>query len=236
MRTLALAALLAFASAGAAAPSQPQPVLVEFEGLLWVQSAEGLPYIKNGQILAPLLTLCDLFGAKCKPDWAKGTVQVQKKGQPVSTVPLAETSGQGVRKRAFVNLQAMSGPLGYLVTWREKLRRAKLVSGHAASFTGGGLYELSHSTVGRSFGYSTDVWSLMGVTATPVDDKQTVLELTSQATIPKLYPNRIWPLYRDASGKVGVLPAAECSGQRVRTCSFSVRQDWLYTFILTDIS
>ncbi|ANC71773.1 hypothetical protein [Deinococcus radiodurans] len=82
MQQLALAALLTLASAqaGAAASPAPQPVLVEFGGLLWVQSADGLPHLKNGQIVAPLLALCNLFGAKCTPDWVGEPYRFSKRG------------------------------------------------------------------------------------------------------------------------------------------------------------
>ena len=212
MKQLALAALLTLASAqaGAAASPAPQPVLVEFGGLLWVQAVDGLPYLKNGQIVAPLLPLCDLFGAKCTPDWLGGTVQVQQKGQPVSTVPIAETGQRGTTKLAFVNLQALSGPLGYSVTWQPDARRANV---ERVRKIPGGLLQIQGDVAGLKL-KPTRLNAPAEVRFQPLKGEPGFEELFLSSPAREL--GRIWPFFPR-----GRMSALSCVGSRPRICQIS---------------
>ena len=232
MKRLALVALLTLASAqaGAAASPAPQPVLVKFGGLLWVQSADGLPYLKNGQIVAPLLALCDLFGAKCTQDWAKGTVQVQQKGQPVSTVSIAETGQRGTTKLAFVNLKALSGPLGYAVTWLPDARRADV---EWVQKIPGGLSWIQGDVAG------------VGLKPTRLNAPVQVrtLPLTSYTSWQRLFisspsvaPSALWPFLRDGSGNPGRVGAYGCVHENGSVCTLGIEMNWRYTLAHVELA
>ena len=231
MKRLALVALLTLASAqaGAATSPAPQPVLVEFGGLLWVQSADGLPYLKNGQIVAPLLPLCDLFGAKCTPDWAKGTVQVQQKGQPVSTVPIAETGQRGTTKLAFVNLQALSGPLGYAVTWLPDARRADV---ERVRKIPGGLSWIQGDVAGVGL-------KLTRLSASVQVRTQPLTGYTSWQRLfissPSVAPSALWPFLRDGSGNPGRASTQDCVRKNGSVCTLGTERTWRYTLAYVEL-
>lgn len=207
-----------------AAP-QPQPVLVDFGGVLWVYAAEGLPHLKDGQIVAPLLPLCDLFGAKCTPDWAKGTVEVQQKGEPVSTVPIAETAAQGKNKYAYVSLKAMSSPLGYAVTWRPVARRAEV---ERVQKVVGGLSAIQGDVAGLKL-TPTRVDAPVKVQIQDAVDSSDDWKLLVSS--PAAAVGRLWPFHKDNYGQPGRSSASDCVWEGEKACEVGTGKGWRYVLV-----
>lgn len=210
------------------ATPQPQPVLVDFGGLLWVYAADGLPHLKGDQIVVPLLPLCDLFAAKCTPDWARGTVQVQQKGEPVSTVPIAETVTQGKNKYAFVGLKAMSGPLGYAVTWRPVARRADV---ERVRKIPGGLSAIQGDVAGLKL-TPTRVDAPVNVQIQEAVDTSDSWKLLVSS--PAAAVGRLWPFHKDNYGQLGRSSAAECAWEGDKMCETGTGKGWRYVLVAVE--
>ena len=231
MKRLALAALLTLASAraGAAASPAPQPVLVEFGGLLWVQSADGLSYLKNGQIVAPVPALCDLFGATCRIDLAKGSVLVEQAGKTVR-VPLADFRSAGKASVAFVNLQALSGPLGYAVTWLPDARRADV---ERVRKIPGGLSWIQGDVAGVGLKL-TRLSAPVQVRTQPLTGYTSWQRLFISS--PSVAPSALWPFLRDGSGNPGRVGAYGCVHENGSVCTLGIEMNWRYTLAHVELA
>ncbi|SEI74850.1 hypothetical protein SAMN04488058_101506 [Deinococcus reticulitermitis] len=222
MRGLVLAVLilLSLTPARATAPEAPQPVLVEFGGLLWVQAAGGVPELRGGQIVAPVLPMCRLFGAQCRPDWAKGTVLVEQAGKS-TRVPLTGIRQRGSQGVGLVGLRAMSGPLGY--AGHPELRRAKV---ERVRKVPGGLSYVQGDAAGLKL-EPTELQAPAEVWTQPVEGEPDARFLFVSSPTRTL--GRLWPFHRDEHGQPGRSSVADCIGLSSPVCRVTYRENWLYT-------
>jgi len=146
-----------------------------------------------------------------------GTVQVQQKGQPVSTVPIAETGQRGATKLAFVNLKALSGPLGYAVTWLPDARRADV---ERVRKIPGGLSQTQGELAGLKL-KPTRLNASAEVRFQPLKNEPAFEELFLSSPARELV--RIWPFFPR-----GRMSAASCESSP-RICQISYDKTYLWT-------